>query len=224
MESESVAERAQQQQQQHQEQPQAELQQYYYEQDTTLQTSSDSQLYTQQQADPTQTQAPTQPVYYHLDFSSQPCVPAYRIAGEFSHSRNGATHGNFLKGVKWSPDGTCLLTNSEDNFIRLFEAPSSLFGGGVQQQQEADMPSVLKVDEGETVFDFCWFPGMNSADPSTCCFASTSRDKPIHLWDAFSGQLRASYRGYDNADEITAAISLAFDPEGRPCSWVCVYV
>jgi hypothetical protein len=28
---------------------------------------------------------------------------------------------NFLKGVRWSPDGTCLLTNSEDNILRVFE-------------------------------------------------------------------------------------------------------
>lgn len=28
---------------------------------------------------------------------------------------------NFFKGAKWSPDGTCLLTSAEDNFIRLYE-------------------------------------------------------------------------------------------------------
>ena len=27
---------------------------------------------------------------------------------------------NYLKGVKWSPDGTCLLTSSLDKIIRLF--------------------------------------------------------------------------------------------------------
>lgn len=28
------------------------------------------------------------------------------------------------------------------------------------------------------------------ADPATCVFASTSRDHPIHLWDATSGEVR----------------------------------
>lgn len=28
--------------------------------------------------------------------------------------------GNFLKGVKWSPDGSCFLTSSDDNTLRLF--------------------------------------------------------------------------------------------------------
>ena len=27
-------------------------------------------------------------------------------------------------------------------------------------------------------------------DPSTCCFLSTSKSTPTHLWDAFSGQVR----------------------------------
>ena len=36
----------------------------------------------------------------------------------------------------------------------------------------------------------------------------------MRLWDACSGALRASYRGYDEADEVTAAYSLAFSPDG----------
>lgn len=38
--------------------------------------------------------------------------------------------------------------------------------------------------------------------------------QPIKLWDACSGQLRASYRAYDDADEITAAASVTFSPDG----------
>jgi len=34
------------------------------------------------------------------------------------------------------------------------------------------------------------------------------------MWDAFTGSLKASYRAYDAADEITAAISLCFSPNG----------
>jgi len=36
----------------------------------------------------------------------------------------------------------------------------------------------------------------------------------MRLWDACSGVLRASYRGYDEADEVTAAYSLAFSTDG----------
>ena len=38
---------------------------------------------------------------------------------------------------------------------------------------------------------------------------------PIHLWDALSGELRASYRVYNAADEVTAACSIAFDAQGQ---------
>lgn len=34
------------------------------------------------------------------------------------------------------------------------------------------------------------------------------------MWDAYSGQLRCSYLGYDDADEVEAAISLTFNSDG----------
>lgn len=37
---------------------------------------------------------------------------------------------------------------------------------------------------------------------------------PLHLWDAVSGQLRATYRAYDAVDEVTAAYSVAFNRDG----------
>ena len=43
---------------------------------------------------------------------------------EFSGLKN-----NCLKGVQWSPDGTCLLTASEDQQLRLFELPPELLAG-----------------------------------------------------------------------------------------------
>ncbi|PIA54997.1 hypothetical protein AQUCO_00800019v1 [Aquilegia coerulea] len=72
----------------------------------------------------------------------------------------------------------------------------------------------LIVNEGESVYDYCWYPYMSASDPTTCVFASTTRDHPIHLWDAITGQLRGTYRAYDAMDEITAAFSTAFNPSG----------
>lgn len=64
------------------------------------------------------------------------------------------------------------------------------------------MKSVLTVREGETVYDMAWLPSMTSADPATCVFMSTSRDNPVHAWDAFTGQPRASYCAYTDAEEL----------------------
>jgi len=33
----------------------------------------------------------------------------------------------------------------------------------------------LRVFEGETVYDYAWYPGMLASEPATCVFASTSR-------------------------------------------------
>jgi len=58
------------------------------------------------------------------------------------------------------------------------------------------MPA-FTVKEGGLIYDACWYPFMNSWDPITCCFLSASRESPVHLWDAFTGQLRATYQPYN---------------------------
>ncbi|KAL0281532.1 UNVERIFIED_CONTAM: hypothetical protein PYX00_002490 [Menopon gallinae] len=116
----------------------------------------------------------------------------------------------FLKGCKWSPDGFCLLSNSEDNVLRLFEIAESV----TKVASEEVLPVVI-AKEGGTIYDFEWYSKMNSSDPITCVFASTSQNSPIHLWDAYTGCLRATYQPINQYDEVTAAYSLAFSPDGR---------
>lgn len=124
---------------------------------------------------------------------------------------------NFLKDALWSPDGLCILTSSDDNSVRLFEAPSWASDPAQLKSewgQEHDcMRSVLQVKEGETIYDLAWYPGMNSSSPATCCFFSTSRDNPVHVWDAFTGADRGSYCAYTDAEELTAAYSVGFDSQ-----------
>ncbi|KAL7130140.1 hypothetical protein ABFS83_13G113700 [Erythranthe nasuta] len=56
---------------------------------------------------------------------------------------------------------------------------------------------------------------MTIADPDLCVLATSTKDHPIHLWDSNSGQLRCTYRAYDAMDEITAAFSIGFNPNGN---------
>lgn len=70
------------------------------------------------------------------------------------------------------------------------------------------------------------YPYMSSAEPATSVFVSTSRDHPLHMWDAFTGNLRATYRAYDHLDEVVAANSVCFNTSGdkifagkKPPSW-----
>lgn len=61
---------------------------------------------------------------------------------------------------------------------------------------------------------------------------STSRDHPLHMWDAFTGELRATYRAYDHLDEVVAANSVCFNTAGdkifagnlgEPRSWSSLF-
>ncbi|XP_033760830.1 telomerase Cajal body protein 1-like [Pecten maximus] len=119
---------------------------------------------------------------------------------------------HFLKGCKWAPDGTCLLTNSNDNCLRLFNLPQPVYEA--QYRDIPEMTSALKLTETDTIYDYCWYPKMVFDDANTQCLVSTSKDSPIHLWDANTGQIRCTYRPYNHLDEITSAYSLAFNCDG----------
>ncbi|XP_051851754.1 telomerase Cajal body protein 1 isoform X2 [Antechinus flavipes] len=122
-------------------------------------------------------------------------------------------HENFLKGCKWAPDGSCILTNSADNILRIYNLPPELYNEE-EEVKNTEMVPVLRMVEGDTIYDYCWYSLMNSGQPDTCFVASSSRENPIHIWDAFTGQLRASFRAYNHLDELTAAHSLCFSPDG----------
>ncbi|XP_078035279.1 telomerase Cajal body protein 1 homolog [Augochlora pura] len=118
---------------------------------------------------------------------------------------------NFTKGCQWSPDGTCLLVSSEDFRNRIFELPHEFYSEKIPSNLEStNFKAVLNIKEGGIIYDTCWYPYMNSWEPATCCFLSTSKESPIHLWDAFNGELRATYRAYNQVDEVEASISMQF--------------
>ena len=121
-----------------------------------------------------------------------------------------------LAGVKWSPDGACLLTASEDNWsvkhplpnllscslirglpqkgpwlsvysgssrLRIYDLPAEALEQGSLETADHgsaaavpdNLPAVLYLDEGETIYDYAWYPGMLASEPSSCVFASTAR-------------------------------------------------
>ncbi|XP_032940144.1 telomerase Cajal body protein 1, partial [Catharus ustulatus] len=119
---------------------------------------------------------------------------------------------NFLRGCKWAPDGSCVLTCSNDNALRIFDLP--LPAGPPPGPPLPELAPAVQVAEGDTIYDFTWYPLMDSSQPPTCLVASSSRDNPVHLWDAFDGTLRGSFRAHNHLDEPVAPHSLAFTPDG----------
>ena len=73
-----------------------------------------------------------------------------------------------------APDGSCLLTNSDDSVLRVFNFPENV--SHVQDWKtvtkdevgvDTSWSSALKIKEGGLVYDYSWYPFASSMDPST---------------------------------------------------------
>ena len=74
--------------------------------------------------------------------------------------------------------------------------------------------AALHHQTGDTIRSYSWYPHMNSSDPSTCALLCASRDQPIHLIDAYTSAIRASYRPYNGMDEMESPTVVTFSPDG----------
>jgi hypothetical protein len=128
------------------------------------------------------------------------CLPAEETRSHIWHrlliTANcvGCGGNNFVKGVKWSPDGSFLLSNSEDHTLRLWTLRSDVTAagawayGGQQQNTGTEVDAgaeqqMLKLakryPEAESVYDFCWYPGARRAEPSSCCVSHASHQRSM---------------------------------------------
>lgn len=84
--------------------------------------------------------------------------------------RGSAKNQRYLKGCLWSPDGTCLLTTVNGDGMHVFETPRDLYEAeSISPERPLDcLQSAVHIKEGGTVYDYCWFPFMNSSDAATC--------------------------------------------------------
>lgn len=77
---------------------------------------------------------------------------------------------HYLRGCKWSPDGTCLLATIRGGGMNVMELPADLYACdtvSVTRPVHALNPAVV-VPETGLIYDYCWYPGMNSTNPPTC--------------------------------------------------------
>jgi len=121
---------------------------------------------------------------------------------------------NFPKGCAFSPDGLCVLTNTAaDSKLRLYNTLWSKSGDTTAIVHE--WKTVLSATGGDTVRSYAWYPHMKSNDPASCCFLATCRDQPAHLMDAYTGNIRATYRPYNALDEMESPTVVAFSSDGQ---------
>lgn len=76
----------------------------------------------------------------------------------------------FLKGCLWSPDGTCILSAVNGDGMHVVELPRDLYSATVPSgDRPVDiLESAVHVKEAGIIYDFCWYPLMNSGYPNTC--------------------------------------------------------
>jgi telomerase Cajal body protein 1 len=144
-----------------------------------------------------------------------------------SMSKSSAVY-SFLKESSFSPDGRSILCSSEDGTFLLYDVDVETIEekkyyrsndtcniSHTRGECHQLLGNLRTMSAGESIYDFSWYPHMNSSDPTTCCFAYTSRDHPIHLWGNVSNALLCSYSCYDDKDELVAANSLCFNLNGN---------
>ncbi|KAF9198693.1 Telomerase Cajal body protein 1 [Haplosporangium sp. Z 27] len=139
---------------------------------------------------------------------------------------------NFFKSLKWYEWKRVLMTNrnvarwtvlaifnkrQQPSDIRVVSNGYSTFlrpDATTATPEDTQLTAGVLIKEGEVVYDMCWYPAMNSQDPATCCVLSSSRDHPVHLWDAFTGELRCSYTIVDHCEVNVAPNALCFNLDG----------
>ena len=133
---------------------------------------------------------------------------------------------DFFKQLKISPDGLKILSSTENNYLKSWNVNKELVNSvkyycsseealETVQTYSNTSSSPSSISCGESIYDFDWYPFMNSNVSSSCCFITTSRDHPIHLWDDIQGTIRCSYSCYDAMDELEAANSITFNLSGE---------
>lgn len=138
------------------------------------------------------------------------------LASVDASSPRDAGEPDFAQGVSTSPDGSCVLYWTERQRIALLEVTRACGSPEGADALAVGLKPALGYHEGDRIHGCAWWPLMSSADPSSCVFVSSSKDQPIHLWDAYTGALRTSYCAYDHTDEPTTALSLAFVTGSAP--------
>lgn len=84
--------------------------------------------------------------------------------------KNDDVGQHYLKGCHFSPDGTCLLSSANLAGMSVFELPLDLYNKDeVDVNREiTQLKPVIHVQTVGNLYDFTWYPFMNSSHPETC--------------------------------------------------------
>jgi WD40 repeat protein len=117
----------------------------------------------------------------------------------------------FPKGCQFSPDGLCVLT-ARCHQLQLYNTPMEK---NYPNRDRIDWDPVLTYDTGDAVRKYAWYPPMKSSEAVSCCFVGVSRDSPVHLYDAYTQVIRATYCPYNAMDEMESPTTVSFVEDGQ---------
>lgn len=126
------------------------------------------------------------------------------------------TSDDICQGCLISPDGSCVLTSSSaGSQLLLYDTCSGLKSRSEKDGDQFWKTSLTIPSGSDSIRSYAWYPKMNSNDFPTCCFVAACRDQPVHLWDAYTGLIRASYRPFNGLDEMESPMVVEFSLDGR---------
>ncbi|OWZ78561.1 guanyl nucleotide binding protein [Cryptococcus neoformans Bt85] len=117
-------------------------------------------------------------------------------------SLSSPLENNFWRSARWSPDGSSVLTTTEDRSFRIHTLSESSLGTFETRQFK----------QPDSITSSNWFPTASSLIPESFCFVAGIRDNPVKLVDAKTGNVRASYPIIDHRERFISPHSLAFHP------------
>ncbi|EAL20959.1 hypothetical protein CNBD5600 [Cryptococcus deneoformans B-3501A] len=117
-------------------------------------------------------------------------------------SLSSPLENNFWRSARWSPDGSAVLTTTEDRLFRIHTLSETSLGTFDTHQFK----------QPDSITSSIWFPTASSLVPESFCFVAGIRDNPVKLIDAKTGNVRASYPIIDHREQFISPYSLAFHP------------
>ena len=130
----------------------------------------------------------------------------------FKVTENNANQGQFFKSCKWSPNGDRLaLVGGENGILKVVGLSDS-----VLPPDAPELSSSLsnQVCQSDCIYEYAWYPFSNAQLENSSLIVIGARSRPVQLWDAVNGTLRASYQAYDHLERVCAPNSLTFSLDG----------
>ena len=108
---------------------------------------------------------------------------------------------SYVKSAKFSPDGSAIAVTTDEPVMNVWYT------------FDVSKPKIsTKINCGDDISDFQFYPGFNTNIPQTQAVLVASRNRPIQLISSLSNSVISAYPAFSFTDEVVHPISLQFSP------------